>query len=187
MGILITLERSPEALNEALDPQSEELDAASEAENQTQDDSAGDQSESLDRGRSEEADERSRRWALMCAKIADDYRGADTTVLDLTAITPIFDYFVITTGSSRRQSHAIAEEVDRVMGENGSPRLGLEGYDNSQWIVQDYGDVVLHVFSPEARELYDLEHLWADAKRVEWLHEESATSGSTSDSPGNQA
>ena len=104
----------------------------------------------------------------MCAKVADDYRGKDTLVLDLTKITPIVDYFVLTTGTSRRQMHAIAEEVDRVLQLEGSSRIGVEGYQNSTWILQDYGDIVLHVFTAETRTLYDLEHLWADAPRVDW-------------------
>ncbi len=120
------------------------------------------------RSRSSQAEEKSRKLALLCAKVADDYRGSDVVVLDLTSVTPIFDYFVIATGTSRRQMHAVAEEVDRVLNEHGSERLGIEGYDVSQWIIQDYGDVVLHVFSDEARQLYDLESLWADAGRVDW-------------------
>lgn len=63
---------------------------------------------------------------------------------------------------------AIADEVNRVLGEEGSSRLGVEGYETSSWILQDYGDVVLHVFTPETRGVYDLEHLWADAPRVDW-------------------
>lgn len=106
--------------------------------------------------------------ACWCAKICDDYRGLDTAVLDLRHVTPEFDYFVITTGNSRRQMHAIAEEVDRFQEEQGTVRLGIEGYDRSHWIVQDYGDVVLHVFTDETRDLYDLENLWADAITVDW-------------------
>ena len=115
--------------------------------------------------------QRSLRHACLCAKIADDYKGKDTLVLDLTAITPIVDYFVITTGTSRRQMHAVVEEVDRVLEAEGSSRIGLEGYRSNTWILQDYGDVVLHVFSSEAREIYDLEHLWADAPRIDWRTE----------------
>ena len=118
--------------------------------------------------RSDEQKARSLQHACLCAKIADDYRGKDTVVLDLSGVTPIVDYFVITTGNSRRQMHAIAEEVDRVLNEQGSSRIGLEGYRQSAWILQDYGDVVLHVFDDESRATYDLEHLWADATRIDW-------------------
>lgn len=111
---------------------------------------------------------RSLEQARLCARIADEYRGKDTVVLDLTDITPIVDYFVITTGANRRQMRAIADEVDRVLSEAGSQRLGVEGYESDSWILQDYGDIVLHIFTAEARALYDLERLWADARRVDW-------------------
>ena len=108
------------------------------------------------------------RQACRAARICDEFRGEDILVLDLTGITPLFDYFVIATGSSRRQMHAIAEEVDRMLKGEGSRRRGIEGYDQSFWIVEDYGDVVLHVFTDESRETYDIEGLWADAPRVNW-------------------
>lgn len=106
--------------------------------------------------------------ARQVARVCDDYRGRDTLVLDLTGITPICDYFVITTGTNRRQIHAIADEANRLLKASGSTRMGREGYDESSWVVQDYGDVVLHVFTPETRALYDLENLWADAPHVDW-------------------
>lgn len=105
--------------------------------------------------------------ALLCARIVDEYRGRDPVILDLTGITPIMDFFVIATATSRRQMHAIADEVNRLLKEQGQTPLGREGYDSSIWILQDYGDVVLHLFTEEARELYDLERLWADAKRLD--------------------
>lgn len=106
--------------------------------------------------------------ACLAAKACDDLRGKDTVVLDLTGITPLFDYFVISTGNSRRQMHAISDEVQRRLKRAGSQRLSLEGFESSRWIVQDFGDVVVHVFTDEARALYDLEHLWGDAPRVDW-------------------
>jgi ribosome-associated protein len=119
--------------------------------------------------------------ACRCAQVAQDYKGQDTLVLDLTKVTPIFDYFVVTTGNSPRQMHAIADEVERVLREEGSRRLGVEGYENSSWILEDYGDIVLHIFTAETRKVYDLEHLWADAPQVDWrAHLESADTESTS-------
>jgi ribosome-associated protein len=117
---------------------------------------------------------RARDQACLCAKVADDYRGKDTVVLDLTGVTPIVDFFVITTAASQRQMRAIAEEVDRVLSAEGSARVGIEGYNSDSWILQDYGDIVLHVFSADARDVYDLEHLWADAARVDWQHSQTA-------------
>ena len=118
---------------------------------------------------SAEARSRSLKAACLCAKAAEDTRGKDTLVLDLSEVTPIADYFVITTGASGRQMNAVAEEVDRVMRASGGSRpRGVEGQRDSSWILHDFGDIVLHVFNPEARKLYDLEHLWADAPRVDW-------------------
>ena len=89
-------------------------------------------------------------------------------VLDLTQITPIVDFFVISTGSSNRQIRALGEEVHRVLKQQGSRRIGLEGEESGTWILQDYGDIVVHIFTDETRKLYDLEHLWADAPQIDW-------------------
>jgi ribosome-associated protein len=106
--------------------------------------------------------------ACLCARVAADNKARDVVVLDMRGVTQIYDFLVLTTGGSRRQSHAIAEEVDDAMRDVGDRRRGIEGYDASRWIVQDYGDVVVHTFDAEAREYYALEDLWADAKRVDW-------------------
>ncbi len=106
--------------------------------------------------------------ACLCAKVCDDLRGQDTRVIDLTKVTPVFDYFVLTTGHSRRQMVSIAEEADNVLAVEGSDRLGLEGHEGGTWILHDYGDVVLHVFDLETRKTYNLEGLWADAESVDW-------------------
>ncbi len=106
--------------------------------------------------------------AMQCAQIAEDYRGRETVILDLTGLTPIVDFFVITTGTSQRQMHALADEVNRLLKADGQTPLGREGLPNSNWILQDYGDIVLHLFTEEARALYDLEHLWADAVLIDW-------------------
>lgn len=106
--------------------------------------------------------------ACHAARVCDQFRGQNTVVLDLTAITSLFDYFVICTATNKRQMHALADEVRRAMKARGSARLGVEGYEQSSWIVEDFGDVVLHIFTPETRALYDLENLWGDAPQVEW-------------------
>ena len=106
--------------------------------------------------------------ALTAARIAEDNRGQDIAVIDLREITPVFDFFVIATGSSKRQLHAMSEEIDRVFEQElGQRRLGIEGYVEGRWVLLDYGDVVIHLFDPEAREYYSLEQLWGDARRVE--------------------
>jgi len=105
--------------------------------------------------------------AFTAARVVEETRGSDIVVLDMRKVTDVFDYFVIATGSSRRQMHAMADEVKHTVRRemNGEPR-GVEGYDDSHWIVMDYGDVVVHLFDAESRAYWDLENLWADAGRV---------------------
>lgn len=98
-------------------------------------------------------------------------RGQDVVVLDLTKITPIADYFVIATGTSSRQMRAAAGEVHRLFKSKGSSRLGLEGEGSNSWMLQDFGDIVVHLFTSESREAYDLENLWGDAPRIDWKSE----------------
>ena len=88
-------------------------------------------------------------------------------VLDMREITPVFDYFVLVTGKSRRQLHAISEEIDHALEDDlDDQRMGIEGYRESRWILLDYGNVVIHIFDEEMREFYALEQLWNQAKRV---------------------
>lgn len=106
--------------------------------------------------------------ACLSARVAADNKARDVLVLDLRGITPLYDFFVLATGSSRRQIHTIAEEIDAALRGAGDRRLAIEGYQASKWVVQDYGDVVIHVFDDDTRAYYALEELWADAPRVDW-------------------
>ena len=105
--------------------------------------------------------------ALAAARVAEENRGRDIAILDMREVTPIFDYFVIASGTSRRQLHAMSEEIDHTLEDDlGDQRLGIEGYNESRWILLDYGDVVIHLFEPEMRAYYAIEQLWGHAKRV---------------------
>ncbi|MDO5554393.1 MAG: ribosome silencing factor [Planctomycetia bacterium] len=102
--------------------------------------------------------------ALRAAQIIQEMKGLDIKVLDLRELTQTFDFFVIASGSSRRQLHAISEEIDNVFEkELGDVRRSICGYQESLWIVLDYEDVVVHLFEPEKREFYALEDLWGKA------------------------
>ncbi len=92
-----------------------------------------------------------------------------TVVIEVGDLIAITEYFVISSGSNDRQVRAIAEEVERQLKGSGgvSPRA-VEGLDDARWVLMDYGDFVVHVFSDEARSFYDLERLWSDAPRLEW-------------------
>jgi ribosome-associated protein len=108
-----------------------------------------------------------KRLALAAARVIAETRGTDIVVLDLRKVTDVFDYFVIATGTSRRQMHAMADEVKQSLRRDlqDEPR-GVEGYEDGHWIVMDYGDVVVHLFDAGSREYWDLEHLWSDAVPV---------------------
>jgi len=112
-------------------------------------------------------DSRALERALAAARVAEENRGRDITILDMRELTTLFDFFVIVTGTSRRQMHAMSEEIDRVLEQElGDRRLGLEGYEESRWILLDYGDIVVHLFDAETRQYYALEDLWSRARRI---------------------
>ncbi len=104
----------------------------------------------------------------MAARAAESKKATDITVLDLTGITSFADYFVICTGANQRQIQAISDEVNlQLKQQAGELPLSVEGYNQAEWVLADYGDLLVHIFSPKAREYYDLERLWRSAKRVE--------------------
>ena len=106
--------------------------------------------------------------ATLCARVAEDNKAKDIVVLDLRGKTPLYDYFVIMTGSSRRQMHALADEIEAALKAVGDSRLSVQGYQGSRWIVEDFGDIMIHVFDQVSREYYSLDDLWADAPKVDW-------------------
>lgn len=122
--------------------------------------------------------ERSLQLAIAAARTAADNRGQNIVLLDLREITPVFDYFVLVTGTSGRQLRAMSEEIDNVLEKQlGDKRLSVEGWQNSKWVLLDYGSVVIHMFDPEMRKYYDLENLWGAAKRVDLETHGIATRG----------
>lgn len=111
--------------------------------------------------------EDARKLATEAARVALDNNGQDVMVLNVSEQSAEFDFFVIATGTSRRQLHAISEQTDDALEKGlGDRRQGIEGYQESSWIVLDYGSLVVHLFDEETREYYDLESLWADATPI---------------------
>ncbi len=105
-------------------------------------------------------------WQI-ALRAAEAKKAEGIRVLDLREITSFADYFLICTGNNQRQTQAIWDEVAlRLKKQAGELPLSVEGYENGEWILGDYGDLVLHVFSPDKREYYQLERLWRDAKEV---------------------
>ena len=105
---------------------------------------------------------------LVAARAAADRKAADMVAIDIRRIASFAEFFLICSGTSTRQVKSIADEVqDRLRSERGSRPLHVEGLEKSEWVLLDYGDVIVHVFVQESRDFYQLERLWRDADRVE--------------------
>ena len=112
------------------------------------------------------AAEAARSFADYVFAVLEEKRAEDIVRLDVTGVTDIADEFLIATMTNSRQGSAIVDACEIERKKRGLTRLGAEGLDGSSWIVLDYGDLVLHLFLPEQRAYYALEHLWSDAKRI---------------------
>lgn len=108
---------------------------------------------------------------LDCVRAAEEKKAASIRVLDLRPVTTFADYFVLCNGTNKRQTQAIADEVARVMKLRGELPMSMEGYDNGEWILVDYGDIVVHVFTDTSRTYYDLDRLWREAPTVPFTHQ----------------
>lgn len=111
---------------------------------------------------SEELDER----IMGALQAASDKKALDLVVLDLREIASFTDYFVIASGNNERQVQAISDEVFEKLKKSGTAAARVEGYKSAEWILLDYGDFIVHVFSDKARKFYDLERLWRESKRI---------------------
>lgn len=105
---------------------------------------------------------------LLAVRAAESKKATDIKVLDLTGITSFADYFVLCTGANQRQIQAIADEVRLQLKEHAAelPK-SVEGYNQAEWVLADYGDLLIHIFSLKSREYYGLERLWRNARSVE--------------------
>jgi len=110
---------------------------------------------------------KSKDLAIQAAEAALEKKALDVTVLDLSGLTVIADYFVICSRESTTQVKAVAEFIEQEFAQKRIRPLGVEGAAHSHWILLDYGDVIIHVFEKETRAYYNLEKLWMDAKAVE--------------------
>ena len=117
----------------------------------------------------------SRELAIRLARALDAKKAFNIHILEVEDLTTVTEYFVIATGNSTTHVGALADEAEFQLGREGVQVLRTEGHDGKRWVLLDYGCVIVHVFTQEAHDYYDLEHLWADAKAIpasEWLPEE---------------
>lgn len=105
--------------------------------------------------------------SILTAKAISSKKGLNIKLIEICDISSLADYMVIATGTSSTHVKAIADEVEYQLDEAGISVSHIEGYRSNSWILLDYVDVIVHIFSDEAREFYDLERLWQDGKEID--------------------
>jgi ribosome-associated protein len=115
-----------------------------------------------------EQQEAARKFAIEAARLAQNTRCHGVVVLDMIGLSPVTDFYIIATGTSARQMRSVVDDIDELAEAHGFGTFHRSGYEGETWIAVDYVDVVVHLFSQDARLYYDLENLWGDAKKVEW-------------------
>lgn len=106
--------------------------------------------------------------AKKAAGILDNKKGLRINVIKIEDISSLADYFVIANGTSSTHVRSLADELEEKLKEAGVVPARIEGYRSNSWILLDYGSVVIHVFTQEARDFYDLDRLWADGEHLQW-------------------
>ena len=109
----------------------------------------------------------SRELAEIAVKALDSKKGKEIRLIRIDKITTLAEYFVICTGTSNTQINALGDEVEKELTLAGEEPLHREGYRGGTWVLLDYGSVIVHVFVPNTRTYYDLEHLWADGEPID--------------------
>ncbi|MCX7805357.1 MAG: ribosome silencing factor [Planctomycetota bacterium] len=109
-----------------------------------------------------------REIAILAARLAEGKKAENIVVYDVRGAMDLTDYLVIATVHSRHQARAVADAVRRETARHGCRPLGVEGYPDSQWILLDYVDAIVHLFSPDLRAYYSLETMWGDAPKVDF-------------------
>jgi ribosome-associated protein len=135
----------------------------------------------------DEPDE-TRELALVAARAADDKQGVDTIVLSVAAVLAITELFVVTSAANRRLVRTIADEIEHQVRERfGRAPVRVEGISEMQWVLIDYGDVVVHVFSEENRRFYNIERLYSDVPTIDWRADDAAEAGDAGGAAGGSA
>lgn len=109
----------------------------------------------------------SKEMAKLVVTALEDKKGEEIRVIDISEVSVLADYFIIANGLNRSQVQALSDNVSEVLGRAGVHTKQVEGYDTANWILLDFGDVIVHIFDKENRFFYDLERIWRDGKVVE--------------------
>lgn len=111
--------------------------------------------------------EREKEMVRLAIQSLEDKKGEDIRIIDIREVSVLADYFIIASGSNANQVQAMTDNVEEVLGKAGYEPRQIEGYRSANWILMDYGDIIVHVFCREDRLFYDLERIWRDGKKVE--------------------
>ncbi len=106
--------------------------------------------------------------AKLAITALEDKKAEDIKVIDISEVSVIADYFIIANGSNRSQIQALSDHVEETLGKAGVPLRQVEGYNNANWVLLDFHDVIVHIFDKENRLFYDLERIWRDGKPIEF-------------------
>ena len=105
--------------------------------------------------------------AKLTIQALEDKKAEDIKVIDISEVSVIADYFIIANGTNRSQIQAMSDNVEETLGRAGYPLKQIEGYQNANWVLLDFNDVIIHIFDKENRLFYDLERIWRDGKLIE--------------------
>ena len=105
--------------------------------------------------------------ARLAIAALEDKKAEDIHIIDISEVSVIADYFIIAGGNNRSQIQALCDNVEEKLGQAGNPVRQIEGYDTANWILMDFGDVIVHIFDKENRLLYDLERMWRDGRQID--------------------
>ena len=107
-----------------------------------------------------------KKMAVLATEALEDKKAIDIKIIDIREVSVIADYFIIASGSNKNQVQALADNVSEALGKAGYSRKQVEGYQSASWILMDYTDIIVHVFSEDDRLFYDLERIWRDGKHM---------------------
>lgn len=105
--------------------------------------------------------------ALLAVQTLEDKKAEDVCVIDISEVSIVADYFIIAGGNNKSQIQALSDAVEEKLGKAGYPMRQIEGYQTANWILLDFGDIIIHIFDRENRLFYDLERIWQDGKKVD--------------------
>lgn len=111
-------------------------------------------------------DKKINEMAALAVQALEDKKAEDISIIDISGVSVLADYFIIAGGNNTSQIQALADSVEEKLGKAGYPLKQIEGYQSANWVLLDFGDIIVHVFDRENRLFYDLERIWRDGKKV---------------------